>query len=84
LSVASTGVEVGSIVEAWLSPVATNDHSADEHIFDGPHITAHIGTPGVGITIHGVAPTGVTNPLEPGPHYQNFRYGLWTVNWVHT
>jgi hypothetical protein len=83
LNVSSPGIEVGSLVEAWLVPVATNDHSADEHVVDGPLIFAHINSPGVGITIHARVKDHGSSPVPiPGP--DPVCYGKWTVGWVHT
>ncbi|HSW91836.1 MAG TPA: hypothetical protein VLG09_04275 [Candidatus Saccharimonadales bacterium] len=97
-SVAITGIPsilTTSLIEAWLLPVATADHSADEHIVDGPIITAGNISLGVGFTIYAVARDGIPVPdairSNGAPGNQSTQehgrkapmpYGLWTVAWV--
>lgn len=60
-SVAVTGqtsILSGSLVEAWLFPVATSDHSADEHLVENVTIRASAPTAGVGFTIYGFPTRG--------------------------
>lgn len=45
-------IAAGSTVQAWLAPVATADHTADEHLVDGPIVMAGLIVPGVGFTIY--------------------------------
>jgi len=47
-----TGILAGSTVQAWLAPVATADHTADEHLLDGPRVMAGLIVPGTGFTIY--------------------------------
>lgn len=60
-TVAVTGqgsILAGSLVEAWIMPVATSDHTADEHIVEsisGLRVVAGPVTAGVGFTIYGAA-----------------------------
>lgn len=63
----------GSLVEAWLYPVATSDHTVDEHLVDGPSITVLAANvvAGTGFSIFGMTEQGMT-PL----------YGAYTVAWV--
>lgn len=71
-SVAVTGqasILAGSLVEAWVLPAATADHSADEHWLDKPLVTACAVVAGTGFSIYALAPT-------------NQLYGLWNVAWV--
>jgi hypothetical protein len=56
------GIVSGSLVEAWLRPVDTADHTADEHIVDGPLIFAGNIVAATGFTIHGVARPGLAVP----------------------
>lgn len=71
-SVAVTGqasILSGSLVEAWLIPTATTDHSADEHVMAAAQIDIIAGnvSAGVGFTIYAVARHLGTEPLEfPG------------------
>lgn len=63
------GILAGSLVEAWVLPVATVDHSADEHWLDKPEVTACAVVAGSGFSIFALAKT-------------NRLYGLWNVAWV--
>lgn len=73
-SVAVTGqtsILSGSLVEAWIFPVATADHTVAEHYVDPPpSIIAGEVVAGTGFTIRGTCPDGKN------------RYGQWTVAWV--
>lgn len=54
-TVAVTGqgqILAGSLVEAWIRPIATADHRADEHIVDPPEVVAADIVLGTGFTIH--------------------------------
>lgn len=59
------GIAADSLVEAWIRPVATSDHAADEHIVDAPFIVAADIVAGAGFTIHGVARDGIPVPNRP-------------------
>lgn len=89
------GILSGSLVEAWLVPVATSEHSADEHLADGPRIMAGNIVPGVGFTIYALAwpvvPVPDTTPRSGGMNIQDYQehgrntpmpYGQWSVAWV--
>ncbi len=74
-SVAVTGqtsIVDGSLVGAWIRPVATADHTADEHLVEDIRIHAGAIVAGTGFTIRGIAPGRLT------------LYGLWTVAWAWT
>ncbi len=58
-----------SLVEAWLLPVATSDHSVDEHFVENIHVRAGNIVNGVGFDIHAECKLGGT-------------YGLFTVGWA--
>lgn len=88
-SVAVSAPTIGSsnLVEAWIFPTATTDHTADEHWADPPEVYAGNITAGVGFTIYGV----VKKRADVGPMTDSTRirnvdapmvYGLWTVAWV--
>lgn len=65
-SVAVTGqtnIVAGSLVEAWLRPVATADHSADEHMLETLKVFAHTIVPGTGFTISGFNTSQLNEPL---------------------
>lgn len=91
-----TGILSGSSLNAWLIPAATADHSADEHLVDGPRILAGNISAGVGFTIYALANYGSAEPVpDYMPRAQNRQnpvstlsppttpmpYGLWTVRW---
>lgn len=72
-SVAVTGqaaITTANLVEAWIYPVATADHLADEHWVDPPDIVAGTIVNGVGFTIY-----AKTNNNKR-------HYGQYTVAWV--
>lgn len=73
-SVAVTGqaaIVAGSLVEAWIRPATTADHSADEHIVDPPRVVGADIVAASGFTIHAMAPSN-----------SGRFYGQWTVAWV--
>lgn len=65
--------------EAWIVPVGTADHSADEHVLAAPKVFA--GTPSGGSMLITAVPQpgegwGARNASHPR------CYGQWTVGWV--
>lgn len=64
-----TGISAGSLVEAWILPVLSVDHSADEHLVDPPRLVAGDIVAGTGFTIFAFASA-------------RRAYGKWTVAWV--
>jgi hypothetical protein len=62
----------GSLVEAWLVPADSTDHTADEHRVDGPRVMAGNVIAGTGFTIYATAEE------RPGSRL----YGVWSVAWV--
>ena len=68
-----TGIVAGSLVGAWLRPVATADHSADEHMVEQLNVVARDVVAGSGFTIHGV---------ETQQGTKGKLWGRWTVGWV--
>ena len=80
-----TGILAGSLIEAWVLPTATADHSADEHIFDTLKVVGGNITAGTGFTIYALNTSTLNEPLTPGTSTggQGTRlYGLFTVAWV--
>ena len=73
-----TGILSGSLVEAWIQPAATADHSADEHMVENIRVVAGSIVAGTGFTIY--AFTRYDN-LGTGRD-ANFLYGQWNVAWV--
>lgn len=52
VAVASPTIAGGSLVEAWVWPVDTADHPAEDHRIDPPHVVAGDVVAGVGFTIY--------------------------------
>lgn len=66
------GILSNSLVEAWVLPVTTADHTDLEHILDPPRVIAGSIVAGTGFTIYATAwPGGL-----------NLHYGQYTVAWV--
>lgn len=63
-------IVAGTLVEAWLRPIATADHSADEHMVEPPRVFAGNIVAGTGFTIYGFS-------QEPGR-----LYGTYTIAWA--
>lgn len=87
-----TGILSGSLVEAWIRPVATADHSADEHMVETLKVVAGNIVVGTGFTIYGFN-TSQLNEAPPGSLSggQNRAgnegkgtriYGQWTIAWA--
>lgn len=83
------GIVAGSLVEAWLRPEASADHSADEHMLETLKVVARDIVAGTGFTIHGVNESELFE-RNPGQYHgaregggQGTRiYGEWSVAWV--
>lgn len=83
-----TGILAGSLVEAWIFPVATSDHSADEHSLENIHVTAGNIVAGTGFTIYArdanqlyeQTPSQAKGRMPSGS--QPVIYGQYTVAWV--
>ena len=54
----------GSLVEAWLFPAATADHSADEHVVESIKVMAGNVVAGTGFTIYAVNTSTLNEPLS--------------------
>ncbi|MDQ3024109.1 MAG: hypothetical protein M3R04_06980 [bacterium] len=70
-TIAVTGqaaIVAGSLVEAWIRPVATADHTADEHMVETLKVVASDIVAGTGFTIHGFNTNGQTEPVQLVPH----------------
>jgi hypothetical protein len=90
-SVTVTGqgsITATSLVEAWIMPTATADHSADEHWADPPRVMAGTIVNGTGFTIYGTNRSErLLNVSRNGrgqvPTYkEDMPYGQWTVAWA--
>lgn len=65
-TVAVTGqasILAGSLVEAWLFPATTADHTADEHVVESIKVMAGDVVAGTGFTIHALNTNTLTEPL---------------------
>lgn len=65
-SVAVTGqtaIVAGSLVEAWIRPTATADHTADEHMIETLKVFAANIVAGTGFTIYGFNTSQLNEPL---------------------
>lgn len=88
--VSATGVIVTSLVEAWLVPLATADHTVDEHIamIDSLRVQArYLSNDNIRIRVQPVYPEQMVyiNPepiLEAGQAQKVLTYGKWNVGWV--
>jgi hypothetical protein len=83
------GIVAGSLVEAWLRPAATADHSADEHLVESLRLVAGNIVAGTGFTVYGFNTSDLFEPLvavDASRESQGGRgtriYGLWTVAWA--
>lgn len=59
-----TSIVSGSLVEAWILPAATADHSSDEHLLETFKVLAGNIVAGTGFTIYGIN-TSETFELAP-------------------
>lgn len=64
VAVAQAAILAGSLVEAWIWPVATADHTADEHMVETFQVFAHSVVAGVGFTISGFNTSQINEQLE--------------------
>ena len=78
------GILAGSLVEAWIFPVATSDHSADEHSLENIYVTAGNIAAGTGFTIYARDANQLYEQAKgrmPSGS-QPVIYGQYTVAWV--
>jgi hypothetical protein len=81
-SVAVTGqaaIVAGSLVEAWIRPEATADHSADEHMMETLKVFAGNIVAGTGFTIYALNTSQLNEPLE-APGWNRLRLNATVVN----
>lgn len=92
-SVAVTGqasILSGSLAEAWIWPVGTAAHSADEHVLGAIEMAVVAGNvvAGVGFTIYAVARDNTPGIGSEDGNYRNLPrkiarlYGTYTVAWA--
>jgi hypothetical protein len=96
VDVVATGVVATSLVEAWLHPEATTDHTVDEHIamLDALNVQGrYLSDDNIRILVRPILPQHdhLRNPIRPSTSTgtQNFQgpeqaktYGKWAVAWV--
>jgi hypothetical protein len=58
-----TGILSGSVVQAWIIPTATADHSADEHLMANIKVVAGNISAGVGFTIYAFNNNQLSEPI---------------------
>jgi hypothetical protein len=63
-----TGILAGSLVEAWVFPALTADHTADEHLVETISIVAGNVIAGVGFTIYAINTNHITEPVDYPPN----------------
>lgn len=94
VTVAAADIAVpAAVIDAWVTPIATVDHSADEHLMDPPLVVSAV-ISGSNIVITGV-PSGRDLPVPPGTPFGNTAnsqqptgnrqftpYGKWSVSWA--
>lgn len=75
-----------SLVEAWIYPAATADHTHDEHLVDPPRVIAGSIVAGVGFTIYGFSMEDAPQTLDvaTGNALNNTprHHGVWSVAWA--
>lgn len=71
-----------SLVEAWILPAVTTDHSVDEHWVDPPEVVAGSVVAGTGFTIYGVFKRRSDAVPAPVRGASPMIYGKWNVAWV--
>lgn len=79
-SVAVTGqaaIQAGSTIDAWLSPAATTDHTADEHLVESLSVFCGNVIAGTGFTIYGTN----TSQLYDANGNGTLVYGKWNIFW---
>jgi len=58
-----TGIDVSSVVNAWIMPADTDDHTADEHRIETISVMAGNVVPGVGFTIYAQNTSQTNEPI---------------------
>lgn len=64
-----TGILSNSFVEAWINPVASADHTADEHVMEALRVQSGAIVVATSFTIFLTCFLGTT-------------WGKWNINWV--
>ncbi len=75
VAVAQAAIGTGNLVEAWIWPVATADHTIDEHMVETFQVFAANIVAGVGFTIYGFNTSQLNEPIETIPGANSFVGG---------
>ena len=79
-------ITAGSLVDAWLLPATTADHSSDEHLVDPIRVTVGNIVAGSGFTIYGypadIQTFGQKTLAGSKPDQQADVYGAYNIAWV--
>jgi hypothetical protein len=68
LAVASATIGAANLVEAWIFPAATTDHTVDEHLVESIKVVAGNVVAGVGFTIYAVNTSEINEPVDYPPN----------------
>lgn len=82
-----TGILTSSLVEAWIRPADTAEHTADEHMLEAIKVSARDIVAGTGFTIYGIASSEIQDvagnkTMEKQRSLGHRLYGQYTVAWV--
>jgi hypothetical protein len=81
VAVASPTIVAGSLVEAWIRPVATADHTADEHMLETLKVFAADIVAGVGFTVHGFNTSELVQRAPDNLQLGNTNSATRTAGW---
>lgn len=82
------GIVTNSLVEAWIRPVATSDHTVDEHMVETLSVVAGNIVAATGFTIYAFNTSELYEPVyDPangrfGGGNGTRLWGTWTVAWA--
>jgi hypothetical protein len=80
------GIIAGSLVEAWILPAATADHSADEQLLETVQVRAGNIVVGTGFTVYGINTSSLFEQWNPGAQRSGPGatriYGKFNIAWV--
>lgn len=68
VAVSAPTITALQLVEAWMFPAATTDHTADEHLVETIKVVAGNVVAGVGFTIYGINTSQLNEPVIPAPN----------------
>jgi len=78
-AVAQAAIGAGNLVEAWIWPVATADHTIEEHMVESLKVFAANIVAGVGFTIYGFNTSEINEPVERIPEQTYIQTGSATA-----